>query len=141
MTRQTTPFDGRISYALAAAHRAVSQTLTSRLKKHGVQVEAWRIMECLDMNARLTMGELARMVLMNPPTLSKMVDRMVSDGLVHRQIAQQDQRQVNLLLTDLGRRRMLTVRREVDDHDEEFVDQMKEGDNRLLIDLLKKLAN
>ena len=141
MPTTTTPFDGQISYALAAAHRAVNQTLTRRLKKYGVQIEVWRIMECLDATEKLTMGELARMVLMNPPTLSKMVDRMVADGLVHRQIAQEDQRQVNLLLTDLGRRRMLSVRDEVIDHDRDFVNQINEADNRLLVDLLIRLTN
>ena len=36
---------------------------------------------------KLTMGDLAELVLMNPPTLTKLVDRMVADGLVHRKIA------------------------------------------------------
>lgn len=140
MTLQKTPFDGHISYMLAAAHRAVSKDLSDRLKKHGVQIEAWRIMECLDVTDRLTMGELATRVLMNPPTLSKMVDRMVSDGLVHRQIAQRDNRQVNLLLTDLGRTRMLRVRAEVEAHNQDLTDPIDGADNQILLDLLVRLS-
>jgi DNA-binding MarR family transcriptional regulator len=112
------PIESYISYTLAAAHRAVHQSLTAALKEHGVQVEVWRVLETLDAEPSQTMGELARIVLMNPPTLTKMVDRMVMDGLVHRQAGKSDQRQVNLMLTDLGRKRMAQIREVVQSEDE-----------------------
>jgi len=37
-----------------------------------------------------TMGELAEVVLLSPPTLSKLVDRMVANGLVHGQPSSKD---------------------------------------------------
>jgi DNA-binding MarR family transcriptional regulator len=141
MDDQRTPFESHISYALAAAHRKVHQTLTGCLKQHGVQIEAWRIMELLDGDQRLTMGELAKLALINPPTLSKLVDRMVSDGLVHRQVAAQDHRQVNLLLTDLGRKRMHQVREDVEAKDRVFADALDGEDGKLLVSLLSRLAN
>ena len=118
------PINSYLSYNLAAAHRMVHQSLTARLKRHGVQVEMWRVLETLASQEHLTMGELARVVLMNPPTLTKMVDRMVMDGLVHRQIGKSDQRQVNLLLTDLGRKRMIQIREQVQDQDREIMQQI-----------------
>ena len=48
------------------------------------------------------MSELAEIVLMNPPTLTKLVDRMVADGLVQRQLSAEDHRRIHLALTDLG---------------------------------------
>ena len=39
------PIESYISYTLAAAHRAVHQSLTAALKEHGVQVEVWRVLE------------------------------------------------------------------------------------------------
>ena len=50
------------------------------------------------------MSELAEIVLMNPPAMTKMVDRMVADGLVQRQIGREDQRRVTLILTEHGDR-------------------------------------
>jgi DNA-binding MarR family transcriptional regulator len=97
-------------------------------------------MECLDAGTRLSMGELAKQALLNPPALSKLVDRMVSDGLVHRQIATADQRQINLLLTNLGRRRMLQVRRDVEDEDRALAQQFDTTDGALLIQLLSQLS-
>lgn len=133
-------FDSHLSYALAAAHRSVSQALNARLKKHGIQIEAWRVMECLDIGQKQTMGTLAKRALINPPALSKLVDRMVSDGLVHRQISARDQRQINLLLTNLGRARMLQIREEVEDQDKVLTDLFDNQSGPLLIELLTKLA-
>ncbi len=50
------PIDSYISYTLAAAHRAVHQSLTAALKEHGVQVEVWRVLETLDAEPSQTMG-------------------------------------------------------------------------------------
>ena len=135
------PIDQYVSYALAAAHRSVNSSLAARLKKHGVQVEAWRILECLDTGQRLTMGKLAELVLINPPTLSKLVDRMVSDGLVHRQIAQSDHRQVNLLLTSIGRKRMMKIRTEIEEQCGEIVNLIGPEESKVLVKLLKGLAH
>jgi DNA-binding MarR family transcriptional regulator len=140
MTAQKILFDTHLSYALAAAHRSVSQSLSARLKKHGIQIEAWRVMECLDAGQRLTMGDLAKRALINPPTLSKLVDRMVSDGLVHRQIATEDHRQINLLLTNLGRARMLQIRKDVEEQNEMLNEMLASEDGALLLRLLSQLA-
>lgn len=140
MNQEHNPFDSHLSYALAAAHRAVSQSLNTRLKKHNIQIEAWRVMECLDAGEKITMGELAQRALLNPSALSKLVDRMVSDGLVHRQIATTDHRQINLLLTNLGRIRMLQIRQDVEDGDRVFTKLLESRDGDLLIQLLSKLT-
>ncbi len=131
---------GYLSYALAAAHRNVNTTLNARLKKHGVQIEAWRILETLDNGRMLTMGQLAEIVLMNPPALTKLVDRMVSDGLVHRQVAPHDHRQVNVLPTALGRKRMKQIRQEVEEQDATMLHQFDAVEARQLIRLLQVLA-
>lgn len=60
------------------------------------------MLQSLRVSKGFTMRELARHVLMNPPTLTKLVDRMVADGLVQRQLSPHDQRRVHLALTDLG---------------------------------------
>lgn len=102
-----------------------------------MQIEAWRILETLETGQRLTMGQLADVVLMNPPTLTKLVDRMVSDGLVHRQVARHDHRQINVLATALGRKRMLQIRREVERQDAALLQCLGKPATEELIELLK----
>jgi DNA-binding MarR family transcriptional regulator len=140
MESTTNPIQNYLSYALAAAHRQVTASLNARLKQHGIQIEAWRILETLESGQRVTMGQLAEIVLMNPPTLSKLVDRMVSDGLVHRQVAQSDQRQINVLPTVLGQKRMMQIRQEVDDQDKDMLKMLGRKDTDHLIELLQSLV-
>ena len=102
MTKPQKTIDSYISYALAAAHRKLHIELSDKLKALNVQVEAWRVLQSLRASKSITMRELAETVLMNPPTLTKLVDRMVADGLVQRQLSPHDQRRVQLALTDLG---------------------------------------
>ncbi len=140
MENSSSPIQNYLSYALAAAHRKVTTSLNARLRKHGIQVEAWRILETLDMGNRLTMGELAEIVLMNPPTLTKLVDRMVSDGLVHRQVAQNDHRQINVLPTALGRKRMMQIRQEIEEQDAAILDRLGKNETDHLIQLLRDIC-
>lgn len=136
----SSPIQNYLSYTLAAAHRRVNTSLAARLKKHGIQIEAWRILETLDAGPRLTMTELAEIVLMNPPTLTKLVDRMVSDGLVHRQVARNDHRQINVLPTALGRKRMLQIREEIQDQDASLLGQLGQAEKDQLIALLRGIS-
>ncbi|MDE4174642.1 MarR family winged helix-turn-helix transcriptional regulator [Phaeobacter sp. PT47_59] len=140
METSQNPIQDYLSYALAAAHRKVAASLNSRLKQHGIQIEAWRILETLEADQRLTMGQLAEVVLMNPPTLTKLVDRMVSDGLVHRQVAQADHRQINVLPTALGKKRMLQIRQEVKEQDAEFQSLLGKDEADKLIELLRGVS-
>ena len=130
-----------ISYSLATAHRKIHNSLKKRLKEYGVQVEAWRVMEILESEAKLTMGDLAEVVLMNPPTLTKLVDRMVSDGIVHRRVGNEDQRQVNLVLTELGHKRIAQIRKEVQSEDDLIFEKMGHEKAELLKSLLSELSD
>ncbi len=135
------PVQSYLSYSLATAHRKVHASLTRRLKEYGVQVEAWRVMETLEHGIRLTMGKLAERVLLNPPTLTKLVDRMVADGLVHRRVADKDHRQVHLVLTDLGRKRIDQIRKQVQMEDDRLSRKIGAGKAELLHALLSEIGD
>ncbi|WP_246057703.1 MarR family winged helix-turn-helix transcriptional regulator [Arenibacterium halophilum] len=106
-----------LALSLTSAYRRLYDQAARCARNNGLQIEAWSVLETLEAGERLTMGQIAQAVAMKLPALSKLVDRMVSEGLVHRQPSRSDQRQVNLLLTDLGRKRMMQVRGAMVDHD------------------------
>lgn len=64
------------------------------------------------------MGELAELVLMNHPTLTKTIDRMVSGGFVHRRADGADNRRVIVYITDRGLGLITRLRECVDQHHE-----------------------
>nr|WP_325248160.1 MarR family transcriptional regulator [Amylibacter sp.] len=124
MTRDSMPLDKYFAYAVASAHRRLHTGLNKSLRAFGVQVEVWRVLETLNQTNGLTMSELAEIVLMNPPALTKMVDRMVAEGLVQRQMDSVDQRRVNLVLTDMGLDLVQAVRAPVDEQNAAVIAQL-----------------
>ena len=127
-------------YDLAAAHRRLHTRLSEKLKDLGVQVEMWRVLETLGSDEGRTMGELAEIVLMNPPTLTKMVDRMVANGLVQRQLAAEDHRRVQLVLTKAGAKLIGEIRRHVDEENEDILERLGEENARILQEALRTLS-
>ena len=140
MKSQREAVSGYLSYALAAAHRSVHQDLSRKLKEEGVQVEAWRLLEVIGSEEALTMGRLADLVLLAPPTLTKLVDRMVADGLVQRQISAEDQRQVHLVLSALGRQKRDRVRRFAQEQQARLVRRLGPAQARTLFQALNTLV-
>lgn len=97
------PITEHLAYLLAQANREISRQLGERLRQEGVPIEQWRILTILANGKGHSMGELAEAVLLNHPTLTKMIDRMVSDALVYRTQDPKDRRRVLLYLSDRGK--------------------------------------
>lgn len=90
-------------YRLAQANREINRRLKSRFAKEGMQVERWRILKVLSDGNGRSMGDLAELVLLNHPTLTKIIDGMVSDALVYRAWDARDRRKVLMFCSDRGR--------------------------------------
>ena len=99
---QNSPITEHLAYLLAQANREINRQLESRLSQEGVPVEQWRILKVLSDGDGHSMGELADAVLLNHPTLTKMIDRMVSDALVYRVQDPEDRRKVLMFSSDRG---------------------------------------
>lgn len=97
------PITEHLAYLLAQANREINRQLEARLRSEGVPVEQWRILKVLSDGKGHSMGELAEAVLLNHPTLTKMIDRMVSDSLVYRVQDPEDRRKVLMYTSDLGK--------------------------------------
>ena len=139
MTASPLPLDKYFSYAVASTHRKLHVNLNKQLNSFGIQVETWRILETLDQTDSLTMSDLAKVVLMNPPALTKMVDRMVADGLVQRQISREDQRQVTLVLTNMGLDLVQNVRQAAIHQNATVVEQLGPEKAALIHEALESL--
>jgi DNA-binding MarR family transcriptional regulator len=101
--KENSPITEHLTYLLAQANREINRQLETRLAKEGVPVEQWRILKVLSDGNGHSMGELADAVLLNHPTLTKMIDRMVSDALVYRVQDPKDRRKVLMFVSDRGK--------------------------------------
>ena len=87
---------------LLRASAQVSGTLTVRLRPLGLQVDEMRVLRALKTEGGLAMGGLAEELVISGPTLTKMVDRLVSNNLAYRAQDPEDRRRVRLYLTPDG---------------------------------------
>lgn len=96
---------GRETYLLhllacAATHR--DRDLSRRFEPLGLTVEKYRSLLAIARFPGCTMKELAQFTFIDRTTLTRMVDQLVAAGLVTREHASRDRRQVILALTAEG---------------------------------------
>jgi DNA-binding MarR family transcriptional regulator len=91
-----------ITLLLEQAQRRVSKELDRVLSEAGATAEQWRVLNKLSDEKGLAIGELAQQLSMNPPTMTKLIDRMVAAGVVQRIVDDEDSRRVLVFITDSG---------------------------------------
>lgn len=91
-----------LALLLEQAQRRVSRALDRALGEVGASAEQWRVLARLSDEAGRPIGELAQDLSMNPPTMTKLIDRMVAAGLVQRIVDAEDNRRVLVVITDTG---------------------------------------
>ena len=88
--------DDFLAYLLARASHLVSEDYSVVLKNAGIDRQHWRILASLRDCDKITIGELAKIVLMKQPTLTKILDRMEEEKLVKRQHSKEDRRSIKI---------------------------------------------
>ncbi|MEX0281293.1 MAG: MarR family winged helix-turn-helix transcriptional regulator [Arenibacterium sp.] len=88
-----------LAHLLAQANRKLNMQLHGK----GVPLEQWRVLSVLFETQGMTMRELADAVSMNRPTMTKIVDRLVSEALAYRVPDPTDRRKVRIFLSDQGK--------------------------------------
>jgi MarR family transcriptional regulator, organic hydroperoxide resistance regulator len=136
------PISEHIAYLLAQANRQVQKQLDDEFRAEGVPVEQWRILTLLTENNGRSMSDLTQAALLNHPTLTKMIDRMVSDVLVYRRADPTDGRRVRIFISERGRAVNERLNRLANQHQAELVegygDRQTEALRRLLGDLIQR---
>jgi MarR family transcriptional regulator, organic hydroperoxide resistance regulator len=97
------PFNDYIAYLLAQANRQINGELDVEFRSEGIPVEQWRILSILAASNGRSMGELAQAALLNHPTLTKTIDRMISQALVYRRVDPLDRRKILIFISNDGK--------------------------------------
>lgn len=97
------PMKDQLAYIIASVNRQLEGELEDRLRPGGVPIEQFRILEALSTHEPCPMGELATLSLVEPATLTKIIDKMVADGLVYRAPDPEDRRRVLILTAEGGK--------------------------------------
>jgi len=95
---------------ISGVNRQIERSLETRLKPAGVSIEHFRVLDALARQNGLPMTELARHVLVDGPTLTKIVDRVITAADVYRAADPGDRRKVLVFLSAKGRKRFESLR-------------------------------
>lgn len=104
----TAPAGGRPfldDYMLYLLTRAAAETTTrfhAEIRRRGHSIAEWRVLFTLA-DGPLSVGDLAAMMFIQQPTLTKIIDRMEAGGLVAREPDPADRRRVRVSLTSKGK--------------------------------------
>jgi DNA-binding MarR family transcriptional regulator len=126
---------------LERASRVVADRLTRDIGQDGVTSDHWRVLRHLADGAGLPMGELAERERINPPTLTKLIDRMVGMSLVQRAADLEDSRRVLVYATDAGLEMLGQLQSSVDHHHAALAAVLGERNARQLERLLTTLID
>jgi len=88
---------------IESAYLAVAAKFEECLKVKGTTPSTWRVIETLNENPGLTLKELSQRTDIKIPALSKLVDRLVRNALIHRKQSNVDRRSIQLFISDHGK--------------------------------------
>ncbi|WP_019637476.1 MarR family winged helix-turn-helix transcriptional regulator [Paenibacillus fonticola] len=93
----------RFRYYILAAQRLGSRQLNEYMKKINLTASQSEVIQVLKQWGPVNLKDLGSLLVCETGSPSRLIDRMVEDGLVHKISDPKDARYVLLQLTDLGR--------------------------------------
>lgn len=99
------PDDWPIAW-MARIERQHARNSNALLAPLGLHHREFRLLAFLGSQPEVSIGELAELAVLERPTVSKMIDRMVSEGWVLRGTHADDGRRAPLLLSEVGRAKL-----------------------------------
>ncbi|MBB6420309.1 MarR family winged helix-turn-helix transcriptional regulator [Streptomyces sp. AK010] len=121
---------------LTRAERLAARRLQGVLEGEGCSLDAWRVLASLSDGEGHHMTGLAEAAFLPPPTLTKLVDQLVDQNLVHRRVDPFDRRRILAHLTPRGHEYWQRVDQAV----RAARPSLGEGEDDLLRSLLDRLA-
>ena len=124
---------------VVAAHRLTR--LAARVTGSTESPATWRTLSVLQTSGAMRLGELATQSRVSQPTMTKLLDRMVRDGLVKRAQDTRDRRVVRVALTARGEMMAADLVQAAKLHETEVLARHPEAEAVAIKDLLRAIVN
>ena len=89
-------------YLFARVGSLMERSFAPAMKTRGLTIDPWRVLMVLHFNGPATLIDLSRTTGVKTPTLSRMIGRMIDDGLISRRRSNKDSRTVEIRLRRKG---------------------------------------
>lgn len=133
--------DSYLPYLMAQASYLISAQFHRHLAAKGIRTSVWRLLATVAGTDGLTVGELADEMLLQQPTVTKIVDRLAAEGLVERRASPDDRRKVIVALTARGSALMSTLQKEAAQHQEAVLAAYSKTESETLFRVLRTVVD
>lgn len=134
------PGSKSVGWALVQAARLHRSRMGDRLGELGLFAGQEQVVQALAAEGQMTMGELASILRVRPPTASKTVSRLAALGLVERRAEPDDARVVRVSLTAEGLAKADAIASLWEDVESELLGDFDSKDRKRLRKLLRRIA-
>ncbi|AQS51728.1 MarR family transcriptional regulator [Paenalcaligenes hominis] len=131
--------DNYLPALLAQASQIISTEFHQVVQKNGLSITEWRVLSILSGAGVVSVGQLARIATSKQPTVTRVVDKMVNAGYVHR-VAHNGDRRVSLVeITEPGRVLISGLIEQAKKHESEVIERLQPLDVEALKATLRRL--
>lgn len=130
-----------LTLTLLQAREAAMSFFRPSLNEHGLTEQQWRIIRILEQHGELEIYQLAELACILKPSMTGVLVRMETAGMVHRRKAEQDQRRVLITLAEKGKASFESMSHCMEANYQRLQDQLGEEKLQTLLGLLDDLKN
>jgi len=133
----------RTDMSLIALRRILRATdlFGRELKKlSGVSAAQFRVLQIVGERGNATATEISSQMRVSQATITAVVDKLVRDGMVQREKSERDRRQINIQLTERGKRTLIEA---PDPLQQRFVrkfESMEDWEQAMMVSCLERVA-
>jgi homoprotocatechuate degradation regulator HpaR len=103
MTQPTRPTQRSLPIALLRARETVMEPVREMLQRSGISEQKWRVLRVVEESGPLEQTAIAQSASLLMPSLTRLNQAMIEDGLLTRATDPKDKRKAIISITDKGR--------------------------------------
>lgn len=130
--------DERVTFELLQAARAYRARSAKLLSRIGLYPGQDTLLQLLSTRGRMTMGEAAAALSIQPPTVTKMVNRLTAAGLLQTEVMDRDRRKIAVSLTESARSKIDEIESIWRDLEREALDRLDAGTLRSQLSMITR---
>ncbi len=124
---------------LQSAARLSRTALAERLLEHGLYAGQDKLMLALSVENGQTPSQLANLLGVRPPTITKTINRLTNQGFLEKRLSQEDGRRAYVFLTREGEEAIRSIEKSVRKTEKIALKGFDKKDRQVLTDLLSKI--
>ncbi len=128
-----------VAVRMTAATRVYRARVGAHLSKIGLHAGQESVLKALSDRDGQTMTELASFLGVQPPTVTKMIGRLVTQGYVDRRASESDGRQAHVHLTEHGREALSEIDHVLEKVERRALNGIGDKDQKRLRRLLRRI--